>query len=259
MNPYYEDGTCTIYNARCEDVLPSLSGVGLVITSPPYNLGMGLDDKPAEAMHDRRSVSRAGAAANRLTGGYVEHEDAMPQAEYVAWQQSVLRSCWDALSPDGAIFYNHKPRKQAGVYRLPLALVPPELDLWQIVIWDRVERGQAYTTNGYVPTCEWLVVLAKPAFQLRSRAHSADGDVWRIHPERDNHGHPCPFPVAIPARIIDTAAAAGPVVDPFMGSGSTLVAAAAAGRKAVGIELSERYCEIAATRLAQGSLFGAAS
>lgn len=80
---------------------------------------------------------------------------------------------------------------------------------------------------------------------------------------RSCHGHaihPTQKPVGILEPLITYSTAPGDVVlDPFMGSGSTLRAAVDAGRRAVGIEVDERYCELAAERMRQGSLFGAAS
>lgn len=67
--------------------------------------------------------------------------------------------------------------------------------------------------------------------------------------------HPCQKPIALMAWCLGFAPPTLTVLDPFMGSGSTLVAARDMGRRAIGIEIEERYCEIAAKRLAQGVLF----
>lgn len=238
-DPYYSDEFVTLYHGRCEDVLPSLSDVGLVLTSPPYNLG---------------GASSAGTYFANLGSGYAEHDDAMPHDEYVAWQHAVVRMCWDALADDGAIFYNHKPRVGGPCVRLPLELVPNDLPMRQVIVWDRGSGFNRQTTY-YVPAHEWIMVVAKEAWRTNTR--SVD-DVWRI-PFETGSEHPAPFPLALAERAIGTTDASL-VVDPFSGSGTTLVAAKKCGRRAVGIELSERYCEIAAKRLAQGVLdFGAVS
>lgn len=259
MTPYYDDGQVAIYHGDCRDVLPHLADVGAVITSPPYNLGRGLDDKPVEAMHDRASASRS-SKSHRLSAGYDEHDDALPLAEYRSWQHDVLTLCWNVLREDGAIYYVHKPRVQGGAIRLPIELVPPVATLRQVIVWNRKEMGLGMVPQAYASRCEWILLLAKPAFRLRSRSHSGASDVWDINPVHGGTDHPCPFPLALPTRIIDTAQINGLVLDPFMGSGTTLRAAKDAGVRAVGIEKSERYCEVAARRLAQGALnFGAAS
>lgn len=254
--PYYQDDSCTIYHGDCRDVVPGLSGIGVVVTSPPYNLRMGIDGVARVAFHERsgrnlstgRKAAKIGAA---FAMGYESHDDGLPIDEYVQWQQHVVKLCWDSLRSDGAIFYNHKPRVQGGRCLLPTAYIPDGVTLRQIIIWDRSGTGVAWSPAAYNTAHEWILLLAHADFRLKGRRESGIGDLWRFPPEHNVEGHPCPYPVGLPARVLDTAAVNGPVLDPFMGSGSTLRAAKDAGLKAVGIEIEERYCEIAARRLAQ--------
>jgi DNA modification methylase len=81
-------------------------------------------------------------------------------------------------------------------------------------------------------------------------------NVWRISPGASaGTGHPAVMPVELAARAIRFSTWPGEtVLDPFAGTGTTLLAARLLGRRAIGVEISERYCELAATRLAQGCL-----
>lgn len=257
MEPYYQDETVTIYCAKCEDVLPHLSGVDLVFTSPPYNLGNttggGFPDKVLG--HYRKSTGLSGRGGGgkwgggELANGYGLHGDNMPHNEYVQWQHDVLRLCWAALSDAGAIFYNHKPRILAGNLVEPRDYVPPELlPLRQKIVWAR-SGGINFTPAFYVPMHEEILVIAKPGFRLRSKGASGVGDVWRFTQETKNP-HPAPFPIQLPRQAIETTPAAV-VLDPFMGSGTTVRAAKDLGRRAIGIEREERWCEYAARRLSQ--------
>ncbi len=255
MTPYYSDGTCTIYHGPCEQVVPELPLVDLVFTSPPYNLGSSPwphlgNWKPGDSAGGKSKWRNGSDGAGGVT--YAEHEDTMPWPDYVAWQHAVLLACWGRLAPAGAIYYNHKPRVIGGRLWLPLEL-NPGLPLRQIVVWARA-GGMNYNPTAYVPTHEWIMVLAQEAFRLRSKAASGAGDVWRVPQEPSPH--PAPFPVGLPSRAIETVGP-GLVLDPFMGSGSTLRAAKDAGVRSIGIDVSERYCEMAAERLAAGSLFDA--
>jgi site-specific DNA-methyltransferase (adenine-specific) len=99
-----------------------------------------------------------------------------------------------------------------------------------------------------VPSDERVFVLGRP---------SAWNDlglttVWRIYPTAQGIDHPCPFPLELARNCIGSFSNEGQtVIDPYCGAGTTLLAAKNAGRKAIGIEIEERYCEIAAKRLAQ--------
>lgn len=255
MKPYYDDDTVTIYHGDCLDVLPSLPAADLIFTSPPYNLGVTTGGGFGHYRDGQDKGGRAGKwGGSAATGGivYDDHDDHMASPEYEEWQRTVLSVCWAQLAPTGAIFYNHKPRVQAGTLWMPLAL-NPGLPVRQIIVWARA-GGVNFAPTHYCPTHEWIVVFAKDGFRLKSRAASGLGDVWRVAQDNDN-AHPAPFPLGLPGRAIESVAPRL-VVDPFAGSGTTLRAAKDAGVRAIGVELSERYCEMAAQRLAQESLFG---
>jgi site-specific DNA-methyltransferase (adenine-specific) len=255
MKPYYEEDGITIYHGDNREILPWMrrDHFDLVFTSPPYNLG----GEPWPHLGNWKQGDSAGGNSKWRNGsdaasgiGYLSHDDGMPHDEYVQWQRSIIDLCWNALSHTGAIFYNHKPRVIGGKLWLPLEL-NPGYDLRQIIIWAR-SGGMNFNPTAYVPTYEWIMVIAKEAFRLRDRAASGAGDVWRVHQESDSE-HPAPFPVDLPLRAIESTDAKL-ILDPFAGSGTTLVAAKDLGRKAIGIEIEEKYCEIAAKRLAQGVL-----
>lgn len=251
-DPYYDDGTCVIYHGDCREVMADLGpgGFDLVITSPPYNLGVSSGGSFGHYKWNANMKARGGGGkwhGGDLANGYADHDDAMPPAEYEAWQSDVLRDCWDQLRDDGAIYYNHKPRVQSGSLWTPLIL-NPGLPVRQIITWARA-GGINFAPTHYCPTYEWVIVFARPSFRLASKGASGVGDVWRILQEAGTE-HPAPFPLGLPARVIETTSPSD-VLDPFLGSGTTLRAAKNAGVRGVGIELSERYCEIAAKRLAQ--------
>jgi site-specific DNA-methyltransferase (adenine-specific) len=255
MRPYYEQDGITIYHGDCRDVLPCLGEVGLVVTSPPYNLGASPWPhlghwKPGDAAGGRSKWRNGSDAGGGIQ--YGAHVDAMPWAEYVEMQRAVISACWRNLHSAGAIFYNHKPRPIGGRLWTPFELIPPDVQVRQIVIWKR-PGGLNFNPTAFVPTHEWVMVLAKPDYRLRSKGVSGLGDVWEMTPE--SNPHPAPFPQGLPERAIDASPDRGPVLDPFMGSGTTLVVAKLRGRQAIGIDVDERYCAMAAERLAQGALF----
>ncbi len=251
--PYYQDDLVTLHHGDCLDVLPTISGVDLVITSPPYNLSAAPWGHLGHYKQgDQTGSGKAWLGASKAGGGiaYDTHDDSMPWVEYESWQKKCLSAMWSALTDRGAIYYNHKPRVVGERVWLPTEL-NPGLPLRQVVIWAR-SGGMGYTPTAYMSTHEWVLVIAKPEFRLKSRGASGVGDVWSV-PQQPNADHPAPFPIAIPARAIDTTEPKL-VLDPFAGSGSTLIAASNAGVPSIGIEKSERYCELIARRLANQTM-----
>lgn len=268
MKPYYQDESVTLYHGDCIEVLNWLDRerdgkplADLVFTSPPYNLGNtsggGMPHKKLGHYDPKVGLSKRGGggkwSGGSLAFGYGKHGDNMPHAEYVEWQNNVLRRCWHALTPAGAIFYNHKPRILDGRLVPPADYIPAELREYvrQEIIWARA-GGVNFSPAFYLPTHERITVLAKRDWRLKSKGASGVGDVWRVNQE-SNSPHPAPFPIDLPGIAIETCAPAL-VLDPFSGSGTTLRAAKNAGVKAIGIELEERWCAHTVQRLSQNAL-----
>lgn len=246
--PYYADEQVTLYHGDCEEIMVTEPvRAQIVVTSPPYNMGL-VPGGNGRGMYRPGASSKGG----RFRDGYHDsHDDAMPQDDYDAWQRRVLELCWRLIPDNGAIFYNHRQRVEHGVARLPLGM-DFGIPLRQVITWDR-GTGIGPNLRHFCPVAEWIFLFAKLDFQLVNHAASGGGDIWRLGMARDDFGHPAPFPVSLPFRAIESTGAAS-VLDPFAGTGTTLVAARLAGIRGIGIEKSERYCELIANRLAQDVL-----
>ncbi len=224
----------------CLEVMRQLpeKSIDLVVTSPPYNLknSTGNGMKPCTT-----SGKWANAA---LQNGYSHYDDNMPINKYNEWQHNCLLEMWRLLKDEGAIFYNHKWRVQAGLLQDRSEIVK-DFPVRQIIIWRR-KGGINFNPGYFLPTYEVIYLIAKPNFRLVPKAN-AYGDVWEFTQEMKNE-HPAPFPVALIDRIISSTNAQI-ILDPFMGSGTTAISAIKNNRQYIGIELSPDYCQMAENRI----------
>lgn len=211
--------------------------VDLVVTSPPYNL----KNSTGNGMKDGRGGKWANAA---LVNGYSDHDDNMPHEEYVAWQRECLAEMVRLIPDDGAIFYNHKWRVQGGLLQDRSDIISG-FPVRQIIIWRR-KGGINFNPGYFLPTYEVIYLIAKPKFRLVDKAN-AHGDIWEFTQESKNK-HPAPFPLELIERIIKSTSAKI-ILDPFMGSGTTALAAKNFSRNFIGIDISPEYCEMAKMRL----------
>lgn len=211
--------------------------VDLVVTSPPYNL----KNSTGNGMKDGRGGKWSNA---ELINGYSHYDDCMPHDDYVQWQKDCLSEMMRVLKNDGAIFYNHKWRVQGGLLQDRNDIVE-DFPVRQIIIWQR-KGGINFNPGYFLPTYEVIYLIAKPDFKLAPKAN-AHGDIWEFAQEMNNP-HPAPFPVHLIERIISSTTA-DVVLDPFMGSGTTAIAALRHERDYIGIDISPDYCEMAEERI----------
>lgn len=214
------------------------SSVDLVVMSPPYNL---------------RNSSRRGKAANSggkwkkaviADAGYDGHDDNMPHEEYVSWQREILTECMRVIKPNGAIYYNHKDRIQNGLLQTRNDILEG-FPVRQRITWFR-NGGHNFNPGYYVPMSEQIYLICNKGFRL-AKGGNKYGDVWQIA-QAKNSKHPAPMPVELAERCISTTNARV-VLDPFMGSGTTAIAARRMGRYWIGFEKSREYIDMAQKRL----------
>ncbi len=125
--------------------------------------------------------------------------------------------------------------------------VPPPLGVREVLVWDKViSTGLGDLTVPWRPSWEAIYIIGSGFTGSRSHGVLRYGIPTRAAERKQ---HPTPKPVPLMVDLI--AKTTGQVIDPFAGSGSTLVAAKSLGRRSIGIEIEERYCEIAAKRCSQ--------
>jgi len=229
----------------CDDCLNIMKempdeSIDLIVTSPPYNLKNSTGNGMKE---NTKSGKWSGAA---LQKGYSHHDDNMPHEKYVEWQKNCLKEMFRLLKKEGAIFYNHKWRVQGGILQDRQDIVS-DFPVRQIIIWKR-KGGINFNPGYFLPTYEVIYLIPKKDFKLVPKANGY-GDVWEFTQEMKNE-HPAPFPMALVERIISSTNAKI-VLDPFSGSGTTVVVAKSLKRDFIGIDISPKYCEMAQIRLEQ--------
>jgi site-specific DNA-methyltransferase (adenine-specific) len=227
MKPYYEDDAVTIYHGDCRDVAPEIEArsVDFLLTDPPYGMAFvsGWTSAKATVRSDgvRQGIRVVRSGMNDLSHAFADDMHAVVFCHWESW-------------PD---FYD-------GLCHL--------FPIRNALIWNKGGGGMGDLRHEYAKDYEVMLFGARS--RGRELAGKRTGAVisghTRVH--AGHRHHPTEKPVGLLTELIERHSEPGQLVlDPFMGSGSTLVAAKYSGRKAIGIELSEQYCEAAVGRLGQ--------
>ncbi len=214
-DPYYADDLVTLYHGDCLEIDAWLTA-DVLVTDPPYGIGWKKGLNVAAASRPHYGIAN-------------DHDTSTRDAALELWGQ-----------------------RPAVVFGSLFAAFPA--DVRHVLIWEKPANAGIYgTMAGYRRDLEALFLSGDWPHRNSTR-----GSVLRHHLGSGNGpglatGHPHAKPGWLMEQLID-AAPPGVIADPFAGSGSTLVAARNLGRRAIGVELEERYCETVARRLAQGVL-----
>jgi site-specific DNA-methyltransferase (adenine-specific) len=220
--------------------------IDLVVTSPPYNVGIQ----------------------------YNSHDDRIAYDEYLNFSRCWMKRCHRWLREDGRFCLNipldkNKNGQQSVGADLTTLAKQCGFSYHSTIIWNEgtISRRTAWgswasaSAPYVIAPVELIVVLYKKSWKKTSGSRQSDisreefmewtNGLWTFSGERRTHaGHPAPFPVTLPLRCMKLFSFVGDtVLDPFMGSGSTLVAALQCRRRGIGIEIDPCYCERAVQRI----------
>ena len=249
--PYYQDESGTIYHGDCREILPQLEPVDMFFTDPPYghnNNNGDLIHRIEQAIPNRR---RAGDDGTDIYESRPIANDGAEANELVQW---FFAQAADMLRHGGCCCCccccgGGGPDPQFARWSLWL---DEHLDFKQMVVWDKGPMGMGWH---YRRSYETILVGQKRGAACKwyddtDKIENIIRHIPKIIPQAKDH--PTPKPPELAAHFIALHTQAGEVVcDPFMGGGSTAEAVKLLGRKFIGIEIEEKYCEIAVRRLAQ--------
>jgi site-specific DNA-methyltransferase (adenine-specific) len=253
MSPYYDHDGITIYCADARHILPTLQtgSIDFIFTDPPY----GHNNNNGDLIHRwEAALGRLPCGEESPAGRPIANDGAVAN-ELIQWAFSE----WDRLLSPGCCCCcccggGGGPDPQFARWSLWL---DKAVGFKQMVVWDKGPMGMGWH---YRRSYETVLVGEKPGaacrwFDTTDRIENIIRPIRKIIPQASDH--PTPKPVSLAAHFIALHTRPGEVVlDCFAGAGSTLQAAKEGRRRAIGIEIEEQYCEMAAKRLSQEILFG---
>jgi len=254
--PFFEANNIRIY---CDDIITTEAvepnSIDLIVTSPPYNVDID----------------------------YEGYKDNIPYDKYLEFSEKWLRKCYELVKDDGRLCLNipldkSKGRDEQGFQSVYADIVAIAKKVgWKYqstIIWNEqnISRRTAWgswlsaSAPYVIAPVEVIVVMYKKRWgKMRKGKSDITRDefiewtngVWNFQGEnRSKVGHPAPFPVELPKRCIKLFSFVGDtVLDPFLGSGTTLIACLKLNRKGIGVEINPKYCELAVKRLEEYGIF----
>jgi site-specific DNA-methyltransferase (adenine-specific) len=240
IKPYYQDETITIYNGDALQIIPQLTNIGAVITDPPYSSG-GAHRSDRTASTVTKYVQTGTQAYRPEFAG-----DGRDQRSFLAWCTLWMNAAYNVATP-GAPIVSFIDWRQ-----LPILSDAVQAGGWiwrGVAVWDK-GFGRP-RPGGFSNATEFALWGTKGPLESRE-AYPAG--VFRSPVPKDRQ-HITQKPEGVMSWILKVVPEGATVLDPFMGSGTTLKAAKEAGLKAIGIEVDPAFCEIAAKRCAETLAF----
>lgn len=244
MKPYYQHAGITIFHADCRDVLPLLERAQLCITSPPYNQG----------------GSNLGYQPNSTVGQslYGDYKDDLSPLDYRRFMSKVLGLC---IGKSEYVFWNMQfltSTRETTAYLLSeYGNQFKDVFIWakQAVAQISCDKAPRMATG-----FEFVFIFGYDGTRIFDKANFPENgyvpNIQTWYKSESFREHHATFPLELPSYFIQHFSKPGEtIIEPFMGTGTTLRAAKDLGRCAIGMDIDEKCCEIAAKRLDQESIF----
>jgi site-specific DNA-methyltransferase (adenine-specific) len=241
----HEDAKIIIDDVLLTDEIP-YSSVDLIVTSPPYNLDIK----------------------------YNSNDDQISYEKYLEFSYRWLSRCFEWLKDDGRLCLNIPLDKNKGGQQsvgADLTIIAKKIGFGyhSTIIWNEgnISRRTAWgswlsaSAPYVIAPVELIVILYKNSWKKNNKKQSDitksefiewTNGLWTFpgQSKKGAGGHPAPFPIELPKRCIKLFSFVGDIIlDPFLGSGSTIIASILNNRRGIGIEIDEEYCKIAKKRI----------
>jgi site-specific DNA-methyltransferase (adenine-specific)/modification methylase len=245
MKPYWsnEELGLYIYNEDCIDAMDDLSDniADITLTSPPYNMNLRI--------RNGKYCSRQ--IVKELTTKYSSFSDNLSMDDYFRFSYEVVNRCL-RIAP--ILFYNIQflTGNKRALYRL---IGEFSDDIKEFIVWDKVNSQPAIGEG--VLNSQWEAILVFDKENAISRKFDGEFDrgelsnLWSIkRGKKPTKCHGAVYPVELVEMVVGNfSSKSGVVFDPFLGTGSTMVGCSMLGRGCIGIEIDEKYCEVAVNRV----------
>jgi site-specific DNA-methyltransferase (adenine-specific) len=233
-----------LYLGDCLDVLPTLEdqSVDMILTSPPYNMNLRIRN----GKYCSRQIIK------EISTKYTSFNDNLPIDEYFSFNKQVIREC---LRVSDLVFYNIQflTGNKPALFKL---LGEFHNSIKEFIVWDKVNAQPAISEGVMNSQFEVLLVLQNSSpesrlFKTRGFCRGTLSNLWSIkRGKKYSKTHGATFPIELAEKVINNFSEESSIIlDPFMGLGTTGVAAANLNRNFVGIELDEKYYAIARKRI----------
>lgn len=216
MKPYYQDDFVTLYHGDALENLAWLEA-DVLVTDPPYGISWrGVD--------------------NYTSDGFIRNT------------KEGIKNDLSEITRDEVLFlWGEKPAVVFGSWRVPR---PEKVN--HRLIWHKAGQSPGPTRAPFMSQDEEIYILGKGFVSTSPPMRSVITSKENRSTEPKKIGHPTPKPIGLMETLIERCPD-GIIADPFSGSGSTLLAARNLGRKSIGVEFEEKYCELIANRLGQST------